>query len=191
MATVTTATVVTAPVQPWKTPQPPGPAPFGQVIYRDNTTIPAVGVGDDSLYTVTYPLPTNFAYRVVEMGFQARSTANAELAKPSELASWLVAIGGVSLRFGTLYNATAFRQRPDATVDAQLISLSATNDFAMEYMAQFLPTEIFLANTPASTAQIQTSWVNPTASTNAIQVLSHCRVLAYTIEQANEFFIYL
>lgn len=186
MALVTTSVVDTGVSRRWDLPLGPRSAPRVQILYSGTTTIPAKIINDESLYTLSCRLPTNFAYRLNEIQMTARVPANVDMNDWSQGMSVQWAVGGVTIRQFILVNAMLAYQG-GGTQEQFAWSATATNDL----LTVFLPphnqvlNHVIVADAPASTAQILVNWVDVTTSTDTAEIdLDHwVSVYQYDIDE--------
>lgn len=186
MANLTTATVPVPVVNIWDVPPDPqmGLIPRGEVIFADAAVaIPALGAGDERLWTVQMNLPRNFHYRFVE------AQVSAFFALPADVESF-----GSGMRVLVSSDAPGFAQWSFAMVPAWMPSGTANNEYQCiinftsvtnNLWANWHPAGVFDSFIDAAngSARLLMSWCDVNDTTAALTTAFRFRALMYDQDQ--------
>lgn len=158
-------------------------SPIAEIIYHGTTAIPSLLAADQTLVTLELQLPSNFVYRMVDFHLQLRAPQGVVFSDFSPGASFEFQNAGVITRVGQMLVPFSEIDPSIGTLESGGYSMEpgVLNDMVEHYVLDQAYDEAFLI-----TADGQIFMRLADASTDATvaaELVHHCRVLQYTIEQ--------
>lgn len=179
MATVTTTITPAQTPFPFSGLRPGGPdvAPTRELRCYAQTTIAAVGAGDNQYFTAHVTTPIGLCYALVDWGVVLRSAAGNNNNWPGELAVHVEdnATGTPTL----LYPLQAFNRA--------VAQSGTTNQEYRYYSLVHLPNMVFVPGSAGVGLAFRCSSYNETANDGAYTHFIFLRLLEYTLNQANDY----
>jgi len=167
-------------------PDPPGIAPWGQLVARLSTSVPTVGVGDTSVTTLTTVLPRNYYYRLVELRIEAATVSEVSMDLPEPAMACHYTENGVTVKEFAIWNSSHTMINSSGIAAYQGRNPSVTNDFLANYQMNDWDAKVIssdLINASQGISNFVVVWVNGQPSTAAIGFISYIRFLIYTVDQ--------
>jgi len=171
---------------PFTRPEPPGIAPFGELVARLSTSVPAVGVGDTSVTILTTTLPRNYFYRLVELRIQTAATIETVMDLPEFAMACHYNENGVTVKDFAIWNQVHEMITSSSIAAYAGRNPSVTNDFLANWTMNaqdFKAINSDLIDASQGVSQFVVTWVNTQQSTGAMGFISYIRFLSYTIDQ--------